>query len=109
MITKISETDLPFKVEQVLNQVRETGQRFVVEHQGIPIAAVVSVQDLEHLELATKEQRIDRTERLAALARADALCQAILTRRKGNLLPDSTILIHEQREERDNELVSSLH
>jgi PHD/YefM family antitoxin component YafN of YafNO toxin-antitoxin module len=109
MVTRISETELPRKVEQILNQIRSKGNRFLVEQHGIPVAAVVSVEDLENLERVNQERRPDKAARLVGLARADELCQQILARRNGAPLPDSTTLIHQLREERDGELDASLH
>jgi antitoxin (DNA-binding transcriptional repressor) of toxin-antitoxin stability system len=108
MAIQISAAELPTKVVEILTRIQDTGERFVVERYGLPVAAVVSVDDLQEIESRTQEKRGDRAERLAALAMADAVRQQILTRRNGIPLPDSSLLLAEFREERDLEL-AGLH
>ena len=108
MVIKISDADTNLQVSELLARIRFSGERIIIEHQGTPVAAVVSVEDLKHLELEQQGQPATKAERLAALAMADASRRAILEDRHGIPLPDSSRLIEEMREERDRE-ISGMH
>ncbi len=103
MTTRISSADLHVQIGQVLTRIRRKGERFVIERRGVPVAAVVSIEDLRRIEFSYG-RRLARTERLNALALADAVRQSILAERNGVPLPNSTTLLSELREERDREL-----
>jgi antitoxin (DNA-binding transcriptional repressor) of toxin-antitoxin stability system len=108
MATKISAAELHLRVGEILAKIRHTGERFVIERRGVPIAAIVTLNDLKRLELEDPEHRSTKEERLAALAQANSLRALILARRDGNPLPDSSRLLEEIREEREREL-TGLH
>ncbi len=80
------------------------GSRVIVERRGKPLAALISVQDLEKLEAFERQSGSARERGLSALERARALRSAILADRGGQPLPDSAHMIREMREERDDEL-----
>ena len=104
MITRISVTELHRKASEICDRVRFTGERFIIERRGVPVAAIVSVDDLEKLGTEQTERQFTKTQRLAALAQADAVRQLILAERNGVPLPDSAAFLNELREERDQEL-----
>ncbi len=104
MTIKISAADLHLKVGQVISRIQYAGERFIIERRGVPVAAVVSIEDLERLERGEVEQHRSTVERMAALRMADMSRQMILAERKGVPLPDSADLIRELREERDLEV-----
>jgi prevent-host-death family protein len=80
------------------------GVRVVVERRGKPMAALISMRDLQRLEELEGQSGSVRERGLAAIARARALREAILADRNGELLPDSADLIREMREERTDDL-----
>jgi prevent-host-death family protein len=104
MIEKISAVDLHLKVGQVISRIQYAGERFIIERRGVPVAAVVSIEDLRRLESGELDAHPTSEERMAALRMADMSRQMILAERNGVPLPDSVDLILEQREERDREL-----
>ncbi|MBI5653898.1 MAG: hypothetical protein HZC40_26135 [Chloroflexi bacterium] len=106
MVMRVSDLETLHKISEFLPKVQSAGDRIIIEHLGVPVAAVISIQDLARLD--ARIQPVSKSERLAALARADELCQQILARRGGVALPSSVDLIAQQREEREHEL-NSLH
>jgi antitoxin (DNA-binding transcriptional repressor) of toxin-antitoxin stability system len=103
-MTKISAAVLHLRVGEILAKIRYTGERFIVERRGVPVAAIVSVDDLTKLGAEQTERQFTKAQCLAALAQADAVRRAILEERHGVPLPDSTTFLNELREERDHEL-----
>ena len=103
MSIRINAADLHQRVGEILAKIRYTGDRFIIERRGTPIAAVVSIRDLEQLQSLGGAQAAlrSRGERLAALDRAAAVRRLILTQRRGRALPSSANAIRQLREERD--------
>jgi prevent-host-death family protein len=56
-MTKVTTTELRNASAEMLNRVQYQGDRVIVERHGKPVAAIVSVDDLEILEAL--EDRID--------------------------------------------------
>ncbi len=104
MNVRISAAELHLKVGQVISRIQYAGERFIIERRGVPVAAVVSIEDLERLERGEPERGATLAERMGALRMADMSRQMILAERNGVPLPDSVDLIHELREERDVEV-----
>jgi prevent-host-death family protein len=50
MTKKVSTAHAKAKLSEIVNRVAETGERYVVERRGKPMAGVVSVADLARLE-----------------------------------------------------------
>jgi prevent-host-death family protein len=101
---KISASDLHLKVGQVISRIQYAGERFIIERRGVPVAAVVSIEDLQRLERSKLQEHRTSEERLAALRMADMSRQMILAERNGTPLPDSAELLRELREDRDLDL-----
>ena len=102
MATHIHAADLHQRVGEILTKIRFAGERFIIERRGIPVAAVVSVEDLKRLETlgGTPSFPRGKQERIAALERAAAMRQMILTQRNGRPLPPTADIIRDLREER---------
>ncbi len=66
----ISAMNLREQIGDVLNRVRYAGERFIVERRGKPVAAIVSVDELEHLERMELEREVEMM-RLAKIAAAE--------------------------------------
>lgn len=81
----------------LVNRVAFGGERIILESRGNPKAALVSLQDMRQLEMAS---RPTRSQRLLALAEADRVRAAL----EGRRLTDSTKQLHRLREERAREL-----
>ncbi len=62
----ISAMKLRDRIGDVLNRVRYAGERFIVERRGQPVAAIISVEDLQLLERLEEE----RDAELLRLAKA---------------------------------------
>ena len=88
----------------LLARVRYAGERFVIERHGETVAALISIDDLHRLEAADRLSCAQRTQRQDALAEAQAVRGAILARRGGAPLPDSTDEVRRLREERADAL-----
>jgi prevent-host-death family protein len=88
----------------LLVRVHYAGQRFIIERHGEAVAALVSIDDLHRLEAAEQLSLAQRTQRQAALIQAQAAREAILARRSGTPLPDSTDEVRRLREERADAL-----
>jgi prevent-host-death family protein len=84
----------------VVNRAAYGGERIVLVSRGKPKAALVSIKDLELLESLVSERALRRARRREALAEADALREAILSRRGDVPLPDSVEDLRNLREER---------
>lgn len=89
---------------ELVTRVAYGGRRIVLERRGRPLAALVSVHDLEKLQLWEREHDTAQARQQAGLAQARAAREAILAERGGRLLPDSVEIIRSGREERDDEL-----
>jgi prevent-host-death family protein len=89
---------------ELVTRVAYGGSRVVVERRGRSLAALISVQDLEKLQVWEREHDTVQARQQAALFQARAVRAAILAERGGALLPDSTELIRADREERYDEL-----
>ncbi len=102
MTIRINASELHQKVGEVLAQIRYGGKRVIIERRGEPVAAVISLEDLEQLQNfgspAPRSQ--SKKEQLAALERSAALRELIKKRRRGKPLPDSAETIRNLREER---------
>ena len=80
------------------------GARVIVERRGKPMAALISMHDLQRLEELEGQLGSARERGLAAIERARALREAILADRRGEPLPDSAEMIREIREDRTDDL-----
>ncbi|MGB8647640.1 MAG: type II toxin-antitoxin system prevent-host-death family antitoxin [Anaerolineae bacterium] len=110
MAIRINAADLHQRVGEILAKIRYTGDRYVVERRGVPVAAVVSIEDLELLQSlgAAPLPARNMSDRLAALDRASAVRRLILAQRRGKWMPDSAETVRQLREERARH-VSNLH
>ncbi len=107
MTTRIKAAELHQRVGDILAQIRYTGEQVIIERRGKPVAAIISIADLERLQASSLEVRPNgiyrkRTleEVTASLDRAAALQRLMLARRKGKRLPNSANAIRQMREER---------
>ncbi len=110
MTTRINAADLHQRVGEILAKIRYTGDRYIIERRGVPVAAVVSMEDLERLQSLgiSSVPAQNMQERLAALDRAAAVRRLILAQRRGKLMPSSAETIRQLREEHTRR-VSGLH
>jgi prevent-host-death family protein len=90
----------------LLARVRYAGERFVIERHGEAVAALVSIDDLHRLEAVDQLSSAQRTQRQEALTQAQAVREAIIARRGGAPLPDSTDEVRRLREERADALAN---
>jgi len=65
----INTMDLRRNIGHILNRVSYAGARFIVERRGKPVAAIISVDELEKLERMELEREIEMM-RLAKIAAA---------------------------------------
>ena len=94
-------------ISDLVNRVAYRGERIVLTSRGKPKAALVSIEDYEHL---TGDKANDRLEAWQEwLAESDRLTAEILERRKGKLL-DVDTLWQEARadlESRDDQILDN--
>jgi prevent-host-death family protein len=89
---------------ELLARVAFGGTRIIVERRGKPMAALISIRDLQRLEEYERQAGSARERGLAALGRARALRGAILAESGGQSLPDSADMIREMREQCTDDL-----
>jgi prevent-host-death family protein len=70
MATRISAQATKSRLAEHLQRAAAEGERFLIERRGKPVAALVSVEDLQRLEAWEAAQRDDDPERQAAFRRA---------------------------------------
>lgn len=67
----ISALDVRARFGQILDEAAD-GERFIVERAGQPVAAIVPLSDLEHLDPGRiRDRRLAAVERMARLGRRD--------------------------------------
>ena len=93
-------------LSELLGRVAYARERVVVERKGKPMAALVSIEDLQRLEALEPDAASARARREAALALADAAREHILQERHGVPLPDSAETLNTLREERIRDLTN---
>jgi len=91
----MSATEARIHFGEVLRQVSELGQTIIVERDGEPRVAVISVVDYRKFRGAAGMSRRE------ALDRLEALSERIHARRQGQPLTPADEIIREIREERD--------
>jgi prevent-host-death family protein len=92
-------------ISTIVNRVAFGRERIVLTSRGRPKAALVSIEDLEKLEMLERTSSSpSRAERKAALAMAQAVREMTLVRRDGVPFPDVAEDLGRLREERDLEL-----
>jgi prevent-host-death family protein len=100
--------DLRRRAGELLARVRYAGERFVIEKNGEPTAALIGIEDLQRLEALDVQSQEELAAQQQALAMAQAVRETVLARRKGVPLPDSADEIRRLRKERSDEL-ADLH
>jgi prevent-host-death family protein len=96
--TIISATEARIHFGEVMRQVSESGRPIIVERSGKSYVVVLSVEEYERLQ---KGQQQDDWHELVRQARAQI--QADL---QGRDLPPSEDILHQVREERDEQLLA---
>lgn len=91
---------------QLVNQVYYGHRRVVVTSRGKPKVAIVKLKDAS--ERITKQTRSRMQERRQALNELDQLHKDIMQETQGKL-PDPVKVLHHQRHERDQQLLTNLH
>jgi len=101
----ISVMDFRKRIGDVLSRVHYTGEQFIIERNGEPIAAIVGLEDLKRLRNIEddKEQRKARWQQ--SLAEAKLLRESI-AERQGGFVTDSAEDVRNMRESRTNDLNS---
>ena len=61
--TRVGAMELRNRIGDVLNRVLYKGERFVIERRGKPVAAIVSIDELEKLERLGKTSAVQGVER----------------------------------------------
>jgi prevent-host-death family protein len=56
MTMRVGATELRNKIGDLLARIRYAQERFIIEHRGEPVAAVISIKDLEELERLEDER-----------------------------------------------------
>jgi prevent-host-death family protein len=91
-VMKIS--DVKAKLSSLVNEVYRKERRILVEKAGIPVAAVISVDDLERLNQFERERR----ERFAVI---DEMREAFKDIPDDQIERDVTAIVREMRDERE--------
>jgi prevent-host-death family protein len=96
------------RLADLLTTVAFRGERVIIERHGKPLAAWISLADLERLEALDRDEIGAQERWRATLDRARASRARILASRQGVPLPDSAESIRAMREERLSELTPDL-
>lgn len=101
----ISLTDLKRNLGEIVNRAAYGKERIILLSRGKPRAALISIQDLEQLEMLAQTAQAARNiqEQMDLLAEMDALREQI--RQEFGELTDSVDVLHEVREERLDDLM----
>ena len=99
----ISVMEFRKRIGDVLSRVHYTGEQFVIERNGEPIAAIVGLEDLKRLRNLDDDREQRKARWQQSLADADALRATMLARRHGEPVPSSTDEIREMRDSRDDD------
>jgi prevent-host-death family protein len=91
----VSATEARVHFGELLRLVSEQGQTIIVERDGRPQAAVISIADYEKVRGPLRMTRREALERLTQLS------ERIAVRRRGQPLTPAEDVIREAREERD--------
>jgi prevent-host-death family protein len=93
------------QISTIVNRVAYGRERIILTSRGKPKAALVSIEDLQKLEMLDRTTSPpSRDQRKAALAMAQAVREMTLARRGGVPFPDVAEDLRRLREERDREL-----
>ncbi len=103
-IKHVSAMDLRRTIGQLLARVRYAGETFVIEKNGEPVAALISIEELRRLQGAEKPKQEVIAERLDALEAAHKVAEEVLARRGGVPFSGITEEIRQMREDRSNYL-----
>jgi prevent-host-death family protein len=96
-------------ISNIVNRVAFGQERIILTSRGKPKAALVSIEDLQKLEmLGNTTSSPSSAQQKAALAMAQAVREMTLTRRGGEPFSDVSEDLRRLREERDLEL-AGLH
>jgi prevent-host-death family protein len=100
--TQVSMSEARQQLARLVNRVAYGGERIMLEAHGEPKAALVSIEDLERLqaEPAARPSATDVLQRLAALRERIGQRMEAAGIQPG----DSTEMIRQMREERDDEI-----
>jgi prevent-host-death family protein len=96
--------DLRRRAGELLARVRYAGERFIIEKNGEPTAALIGIDDLRRLEASEGHSQQEHTLRRQALDMAQAVRESVLARRGGESLPDIVDEVRRMREERSRDL-----
>jgi prevent-host-death family protein len=101
--TRVSIGQVKRDISDLVNRVAYRGERIVLTSRGKPKAAIVSMEDYQHLEQESAAARKVQWE--AWVAQSDALAAEILARRGGAPIDVEALLeaVRADRDERDAE------
>lgn len=100
MTKRILASEARQKLADLMGRVRYSGERFILERRGQPMAALVSIEDLHRLEELEVVSELEGPAWEQALEQATVFRERVLARRGGVPGPDSAKLLRELREER---------
>jgi prevent-host-death family protein len=101
----ISVMDFRKRIGDILSRVHYTGEQFVIERNGEPVAAIIAIDDLKRLQTLDENIEPLRERWHKSLAEAQALRESI-AERQGGLVTDSAEDVRDMRESRANDLNS---
>jgi len=108
VIKHVSAMDLRRSIGELLTRVRYGGESFVIEKNGEPVAALISIEELSRLQGVEKPAQEVIAERMDALEAANKIAQEVLAQRGGVPFSGITEEIRQMREDRSNYL-ADLH
>ena len=92
------------RISELVSRVVKKGERIVLTSRGKPKAALVSIEDLERLQAADTNRKRDLESFLRDIDRASEVRDRICKER-GGVLQNSSDLIREIRDERDEQIL----
>lgn len=69
----ISAMNLRDQIGEILNRVLYAGDRYIIERRGKPVAAVISIEELQHLERLEAERDAEIFRMAKALAEKEGM------------------------------------
>jgi prevent-host-death family protein len=101
---RVSATEVKNSWGRVVQRVLQSREPALVESKGKPTVVILPADDYERL-LGEAEAETHKHQQLLLLNKAERLAKDTAARYSGRSLPDSAEIIHQVREEHDDELM----
>lgn len=99
----VSATEVKNSWGRVVRRVLQCREPALVESKGVPTVVILPADDYQQL-VAERDAELRKRQQLELLDEAERFAKEVAARHANRPLPDSTEIIRQMREERDDEL-----